>query len=409
MGLSSCQNLKSIDVEDGNPQYYSLDGVLFCLNDTLVAYPGGGNAEYTIPSNVKALGASSFEGSNIQKIVFPDGLKYIGKSAFASSKLTSAKIPSSVETISNYAFSNCPLTEVTLPEGLTVIASGAFSDTSLASVVIPNSVQKISRDAFASCLQLSSLTLGTGLLTIVPYAFAYCRNLQEVFIPARVKYIDANSFVGCRLQKFVVDEANENFSSVEGVLMNKEKTALHTFPAGLTGEYTVPSSVHKISDYAFLYSLLSKVDLCESVTEVSQSAFFSSRIETVVLPNSLTNIGKSAFSYCTGLKEIYSKISEPFVLSATDIFASDDDESSSYNKAVLYVPTGTKDKYMSTDYWNLFKNIVEYDVTSVDRVDSAVAPVEVARYNVSCQRMSSAEKGLGIVKMSDGTVRKIFR
>ena len=306
MGLSSCQNLKSIDVEDGNPQYYSLDGVLFCLNDTLVAYPGGGNAEYTIPSNVKAFGASSFEGSNIQKIVFPDGLKYIGKSAFASSKLTSAKIPSSVETISNYAFSNCPLTEVTLPEGLTVIASGAFSDTSLASVVIPNSVQKI-------------------------------------------------------------------------------------------------------SDYAFLYSLLSKVDLCESVTEVSQSAFFSSRIETVVLPNSLTNIGKSAFSYCTGLKEIYSKISEPFVLSATDIFASDDDESSSYNKAVLYVPTGTKDKYMSTDYWNLFKNIVEYDVTSVDRVDSAVAPVEVARYNVSGQRMSSAEKGLGIVKMSDGTVRKIFR
>lgn len=82
-----------------------------------------------------------------------------------------------------------------------------------------------------------------------------------------------------------------------------------------------------------------------------------------------------------------------------------------YRMPVLYVPLGTKDLYMTTQYWNRFEKIVEkdYESSSVDRIDSDVAPVEVARYSVSGQRISSAEKGLVIVKMSDGNVRKIYK
>ena len=57
------------------------------------------------------------------------------------------------------------------------------------------------------------------------------------------------------------------------------------------------------------------------------------------------------FKYCTGLKDVVSKIETPFEISEYTF--------SVYSSATLFVPTGTKSLYRSKKYWNKFNNIAE--------------------------------------------------
>ena len=52
-------------------------------------------------------------------------------------------------------------------------------------------------------------------------------------------------------------------------------------------------------------------------------------------------------------------------------------------------------------------NVVEYDVTGIDKVASSANATECSRYSVNGQRLSVPTKGLNIVRYSDGSVRKI--
>ena len=79
-----------------------------------------------------------------------------------------------------------------------------------------------------------------------------------------------------------------------------------------------------------------------------------------------------------------------------------------FTTATLYVPAGTKAKYESTPAWNKFKNIVEGIENAVKSVETDAQAEETERYNVGGQRISSPQKGLNIVKMSDGTTRKVM-
>ena len=78
-----------------------------------------------------------------------------------------------------------------------------------------------------------------------------------------------------------------------------------------------------------------------------------------------------------------------------------------FTSATLYVPAGTKLKYENTPAWNEFKNIVEGIENSVQGVVSDEEVKEKERYNVSGQEISSPQKGLNIVRYSDGSVRKV--
>ena len=79
-----------------------------------------------------------------------------------------------------------------------------------------------------------------------------------------------------------------------------------------------------------------------------------------------------------------------------------------FTEATLYVPAGTKSKYESTPAWNKFEKIVEQEVNAVESVETDVQVEETERYNVSGQRISTPQKGLNVVKMSDGTTRKVM-
>jgi hypothetical protein len=109
------------------------------------------------------------------------------------------------------------------------------------------------------------------------------------------------------LTSITVDINNANYSSLDGVLFNKNKTTLILFPVGKGGSYTtIPNSVTSIGYRAFQFCTnLTSIVIPDSVTSIGVYAFIScTNLTYVVIPNSVTSIGDSAFGVCTNLTSV---------------------------------------------------------------------------------------------------------
>jgi Flp pilus assembly protein protease CpaA len=217
--------LTNIAVDAANPNYSSLNGVLFDkAQTTLIQYPLGLGGTYAIPNSVTSIGISAFYNcSNLTSVTIPNSITSIGDSAFLDcSSLTSVTIPNSVIIIGAYAFYGCSnLTSVTIPNSITSIGiyefalcvnltnvtipdsvasigdAGFFKCTSLTSVTIPNSVTNIGDSAFDECSSLTNVTIGNGVISIGVQAFYGCSSLTSVTIPNSVISIGFYAFSNC--------------------------------------------------------------------------------------------------------------------------------------------------------------------------------------------------------------------
>jgi len=166
--------------------------------------------------------------------------------------------------------------------GITEIGDEAFSYHGIKSITIPEGVWKIGRDAIYECYELT-----------------------EVRIPASISHIERN-FTACwNLANIAVDERNLSYSSVGGVLFNKNKTILIRYPRGKEGTtYTIPDSVIFIEDFAFYGCALSTITIPSSVTLIGDEAFSRSDIVSITIPAGVTMIGDGTFEGCRDLVSI---------------------------------------------------------------------------------------------------------
>ena len=240
-----CNSLENIMVDENNLNYSSIDGVLFNKKKTeLILYPVGNSRNaYSIPNSVTSIGYYAFWGCT---------------------NLRNIKIPNNVESIGDYAFYNC---------------------TSLTSVTIPNSVTSIGNDAFYGCSSLTSVTIPDSVTSIGYSALSSCTSLTSI----EVSY------------------DNENYSSVDGVLFDKDKTKLIQYPAGSNRTiYSIPNSVISIGSDAFVgCTSLTSVTIPNSVTSIGGSAFSGcTNLTSITIPDSVTSIGSYAFEDCTSLTSV---------------------------------------------------------------------------------------------------------
>ncbi len=162
-----------------------------------------------IPQGVKKILGGPIWDSQITGLDIPEGVEEIGNNAFwgASKVRTSLIIPSSVKRIGEYAFNRTGITHVTLPDGLEYIERYAFAECENLqdTLTIPTSVVQIREGAFANCRQLTAIILPADLQEIQGAAFEYCYSMDYIqCLGSTPPVIADNSFNGVEKNNFTV-------------------------------------------------------------------------------------------------------------------------------------------------------------------------------------------------------------
>lgn len=228
---------------------------------------------------------------------------------------------------------------------------------------ITYSVTSIGETAFG--FSLESATIHNGITSIDKTAFNYCESLVKIDVAAD----------------------NPSYSSLDGILFNKDKTTLICYPECKQGaEFIIPNTVTKIEDRAF-----NSVD----------------NLKILTIPSSVVTFGEDCFRNCY-FSAVICKTKTPEVFS-DDLF------DGIFDLVPFYVPCGTKDAYKVLPCFKVRNNIIEkqvYDV-SVTSNNEAYGKVEVAE-GTECNEViltATASKNYKFKSWSDGNTespRTIF-
>lgn len=247
----------------------------------------------------------------------------IGEGAFKSSHIKRVVIPENIEYIQEEAFFNSLKLEVVQFEPssrLKVIGDNAFKyNVSLKEIEIPKSVLKIGEFAFAESINLEKITFEENSLlkTIGKNAFSLTRKLKEITLPSKIEDVGANSFYGCLNLENINILNNANYSSLNGVLFNHDKSILIMYPSGKKDlSYEIISEVVVIDSFAFYENeYLETIILNNDLTIIKELALARVKnIKKLVIPKSVTTIEKDAFKGAESLVLYFldTKLSDDF-------------------------------------------------------------------------------------------------
>lgn len=309
--FEACTALEAINVAEANPNYKSVNGVLYDKEGTvLICYPSGktetsfavpegvekidvGSIDYvsalktvSIPASVIEIGSTFFECEALESIsvaaenenyISEDGILFgSGKTKLyhypAAKKGSSYAIPAAVKDIYDYAFMDCAeLESVSIPEGVESIGVSAFNKcTALREIYIPQSVTTMEFCAFQNCISLKKAVVEADIKKL-DFSFPDCFSLEDVTLPDGIEIIDG-AFSDC--------------------------TSLR--------EIKLPQSLRKLEDDAFDgCTALTEITIPEAVEYIGPRAFRGcSNLKTVNIPNSVTRIENYAF-FSTDLTDVY--------------------------------------------------------------------------------------------------------
>jgi hypothetical protein len=210
------------------------------------------------------------------------------------------------DVIGNYMFEGFGNTKIPcyiiLPKNIQRIGQFSFNHSKIGKIDCPNTIKTIDAHAFSYCFNLKLINLSENLEEIGGGAF-FSTPLAQVDFPNNLKIIGESAFFNCPLESI-----------------------------------NLPVNLEKIGSCAF--------ENCEKLREIT-------------IPQNTAFLGKGAFGNCH-LVEIHVKANPQTLIEIEkDVFSrSSSFYSNIYDTATLYIPKGTKDAYLLTDFGR-FKNIVE--------------------------------------------------
>ena len=323
-------SLLSIIVDPSNPNYTSVDGVLYNKDKTtLLSFPSGKDAStWSIPSSVTSIAAYAISNvSSLIKLQIPEGVTSIGYGAIdACENLTEISIPSTATiiesgyslgwnspkiTIFNVAAANPNFSSVNgvlFNKDKTILIR--YPEAKVGdSFAIPSTVLIIDFQAFFGASNIKSITMANSVTVIRNAAFSYMKLLESIEISSGVTLTPESMnelfYATPKLSAINVAANSANLTSVDGVLYTKDKSVLLAYPSGKSGTtYSIPTTVTTINDWAFNSSRLSSITIPSSVTTIGKYAFYLSEIEKITIPNSVTTIDNYAFQFMPKLNSL---------------------------------------------------------------------------------------------------------
>ena len=274
--------------------------------------PGGGSYIVADGAVVTDFGQECFGD-----VVLDDSVTTLKYTGFYS-RTTSLTIPSTVVNIEQQPFINSELKSINVdPENQNFTSIDGVLFTKNGETLILYPANKTGE----------SYTIPDGVTTITSYAFGCLKSLKNLTLSESVKDVgQIGKLNGCdynSLESYVVDDGNEAYSSIDGVLFDKEATLQISYPKSKPGEsYEMVSTVKKLQSSSFGYNqILKTIKLSESLETIGGYSFDGLNLATLHLPASVKEIEE------LGLDSTKSVTIDPkntnFVVSDGNIFTAD--------------------------------------------------------------------------------------
>lgn len=210
--------------------------------------------------------------------------KIICANAFWSCRLRANEIIKSVRLISVdevgiEAFHFCKSAVFKIERPIPKIGEDSFARCESLESMDISQMEEIPAEAFEACKKLKEIHFSSNITSINKEAFRWCEALEHVEIPKSVLYIAEDAFGGCTsLSEFHVDPENASYTSIEGVLYNKNITRLIKYPpAKVSKKFVVPDTVCEICNNAFEKTNLETVKCDGKILSFGEQVFYESK------------------------------------------------------------------------------------------------------------------------------------
>ena len=336
-----CQNLTSVNIHEES-DIETFDDEAFYESKIKSIY---------IPANTQLIGENCFEQcKDLKKINFSENIErcIFSYKSFASSGIKELKLPFKTKIIDVNCFQNCSnlkSVEINCWRDFEKIDDYVFESSGVEQVIFGENIEIIGKRTFANCKKLKTITFSAKEVTIQPFAFAGCVNLQELNFTTINLYFDDELFIKFTKEQmskellsavfantelffkdfntfdkkyaFVFDEKlNLNdqmnlafqlrFVEKKGsCYYTKQKTKLLCCDS-TTESINVAKETEIIKSHAFQYTNLKKINFERGsrLSKIKDFSFENLLIEEIVIPDSVTFIGSYAFRYCYKLKKV---------------------------------------------------------------------------------------------------------
>ena len=296
--FNNCSSLSNIEIDNENENFVFENGKLYNKNKDYL---------YFIAKN-------SID-TEADEIIIEEGIKNISLNIL--NFYTKAKIlnlPSTIEKISSNIIPN-GIEKINIAEGNVKYSSdgvNVYDDTTSTlvisvtkekSVTIRTGTKIIGALAFSKSTNLETITLNNDLESIGSQAF-YNTKLKNIYIPASVTHISSLAFYLLNMQKIEIDPANQNYTSDDKFVYNKNKTEIITYYKS-ESNVEIPEGIEKIGGMAFHNKYMIKnITIPNTVKEIVDSFNYCTALTSITIPNSVEKISSMCFSSCNNLTQI---------------------------------------------------------------------------------------------------------
>lgn len=369
--FGNCSGLKSVRVEYEEP--FAIGDDVFPYNQATLYVPVGTKKRYKATDgwkNFKAIESGALEEGDVFSAETVEGIVMTFMVTSETEKTCQVGTDDG-----NKAIANCR-GKVTIPimakgYNVTYIAANAFQGCELDSINIPNTVTGIGYEAFYGCINLKSLVIPNGLVNIGARSFFGCSDLASITIPNSVKSIGQYAFGNC--------------------------IGLYSVTSLITVPYKLDESVFQCTgDY--------DADIMYSIVKL------------------FVPIGRSAtYAATTGWKKFMSiadtdtRFKLTYMVDGT-VYKSYDIQAA---EVITPEPDPVKEGYIFSGWSDIPYLMPAQDVTvtgsftidpeyqvSIDTIKKENAVPE-AYYSPEGRRLDAPQRGINIIKMSNGTTKKV--